>query len=99
MNWIDLIAIALFANFITGWFEPLNPIRQRIIDKTVRTMVKYNMLWVEHLISVLYCSMCISFWASLIYTMNLSAALITSFMALVANLIITLYSYVKREFN
>lgn len=98
MNWVDFIGIALFANFVTGWFEPLNPLREKLIDKAVRMMVKCNMMWLEHFISVFYCPMCLAFWASLLYTRNFTSALITSFMAVVFNLIITLYSYVKREF-
>jgi hypothetical protein len=99
MMWIDLVGIALFANFITGWFDPINKIRIRIVEKLINTIVKYNMLWAQPVISMFTCPMCIAFWGSLLYTKNLSYALITSFSALLFDLIITLYSYVKSELN
>jgi len=99
MNLIDLVGIALFSCFLTGWFDPLNKYRNRIVDKMIRTIIKYNMFWAQPLISVFSCPMCLAFWASLLYTQNLTSALITSIMAVIADLIITLYSYVKREFN
>ena len=99
MNLIDLVGIALFSCFLTGWFEPLNKYRNRIVEKLIDIIVKHNMLWTQPLISVFSCPMCLAFWASLIYTQNLTYALITSIMALTADLIITLYSYVKRELN
>ena len=99
MMWNDMIGIALFSCFLTGWFEPLNPIRNKIVEKLIDTIVKYNMLWAQPFISVFMCPMCLAFWASLIYTTNLTSALITSLMAVVADTLIKIYSYVKSELN
>jgi hypothetical protein len=96
---IDLVGIALFSNWLLGWFEPLNKYRNKLVDKMINTMVKHNLLWAQPLLAVFNCPMCLAFWSSLIYTKNFTYALIASFMALVFNLIITLYSYVKSELN
>lgn len=97
--WTDLVGIALFSCFLTGWFEPLNPIRNRIVEKLINMIVKHNMLWAQPLISIFMCPMCLAFWVSLIYTTNLTSALITSLMAVVADTLIKIYSYVKSELN
>ncbi len=85
---IDIIGIALFSNFLTGWFTPLNPLRERVTGKLIRMMVKHNMLWMQPLISVYSCAKCIAFWGALIYTTNLSYALICSILAQIIKYII-----------
>jgi hypothetical protein len=92
---IDLISIALFANFITHWFTPLHPLRDRIVSKLTDTIVKHNIFWAMNLVLLITCASCISFWGALIYTWNFGEALITSFLAVVIRLIIKLHNNVE----
>ena len=93
---VNLLGIALFANWLTWWFTPLEPLRQGIVNKVVRWGTKYNIWWPQSLLPVLFCSKCISFWSTLIWSKNLSYALITSFLAIVIQYIL---KYVERESN
>lgn len=81
--WIDLLGLALFVNFLLHWFGPIQPWRERLVEKLVRTMVKYNLWFAEPLLTVFTCVMCLSFWSALLYFQNFTYALITSFIAVV----------------
>lgn len=85
---LDIIGIALFANFLLGWFTPLNGIREKLINKMVRTMVRHNMLWAQPLLAVFTCPKCLTLYATLIYTQNFTYALIGSFIATVIHYIL-----------
>ena len=80
---IDILGLALFVNFLLHWFGPFQPWREKLVDKLVRTMVKYNLWFAEGLLSFFTCVQCLSFWSSLLYFQNFSYALITSFVAVV----------------
>ena len=86
--WLDLIGIALFTNWLLHWFTPLQPLREKIVEKIVRVMVRHNLWFIESFITVFTCPYCLAFWVSLIYTQHLTYALITSFMALVIRMTI-----------
>jgi len=81
--WIDLLGLALFVNFLLHWFGPIQPWREKLVEKLVRTMVKYNLWFAEPLLTVFTCVMCLSFWSALLYFQNFTYALITSFIAVV----------------
>ena len=80
---IDIIGLALFINFLLHWFGPIQPWRERLVEKMVRVMVKYNMFFAEPLLTIFTCVMCLSFWSALLYFQNFTFALITSFIAVV----------------
>jgi len=77
-----LISIALLANFVTWYFEPLNTIRDWIVDRYIRFCIKYNMFWATKAIQILTCPKCLAFWVTLVYTFNLIDAIIASMLAL-----------------
>ena len=79
---INILGIALFANWLTHWFTPLNPYRDKVISKAVNMMVKANILWAQPLLLPFTCAKCLAFWASLIYFKgNLFYALVASLLA------------------
>lgn len=85
---INFLGIAIFANWLTWWFTPLEPVRQKIVNRIVRWGTKYNIWWPQSLLTVLFCPKCISFWATLIWSRNLSYALIVSFLATIIQYIL-----------
>lgn len=72
----NIVAIALIANWITWWFTPLDPIREKIVKKLVDKIVSVNAYWAYPLITVFTCPKCLSFWVALIYMQNFFYALI-----------------------
>ncbi len=81
--WIELLGLALFVNFLLHWFGPIQPWREKLVDKLVRMMVKHNLWFAEPLLTIFTCVQCLSFWSSLLYFQNFTYALITSFTAVV----------------
>ena len=55
--WIDLLGLALFVNFLLHWFGPIQPWRERLVEKMIRTMVRYNLFFAEPLLTVFTCVM------------------------------------------
>jgi len=80
---IDIIGLALFVNFLLHWFGPIQPWRERLVEKLVKWMVQFNLWFAEPLLSFFTCVQCLSFWSSLVCFQNLTYALITSFIAVV----------------
>ena len=78
---MELIGIALFANWLTHWFSPLSPYRDKLVDKMVGWIVKANILWAQPLLLVFTCAKCLTFWATLVYTQNFFYALLNSLIA------------------
>ena len=81
--WINILGLALFVNFLLHWFGPIQPWREKLVDKLVRMMVKHNLWFAEPLLTIFTCVQCLSFWSSLLYFQNFTYALITSFTAVV----------------
>ena len=81
-KWIEVVGLALFVNWLLHWFTPIQPLRERLVDKMVRMMVKINAYRLEPLLLVFTCVKCLSFWSALIYFQNLTLALICSFLAI-----------------
>ena len=85
---IDLVGIALFANWFCYWFTPINKWRNKVVDKLVDIMVTHKLWFLESFILVFTCPHCLAFWVVLLYCQNFTYALITSFLALCFKIII-----------
>ena len=91
----DIVGLALFVNWLLHWFSPIQKYRERLVEKLIRVMVKYNLYFAEPLITVFTCPYCLGFWSALIYFQNFTYALITSFLALSFNYIIKKFQNVE----
>ena len=85
---LDIIGIALFSNFLTGWFTPLDSFRDKIVTKAINTLIKIRAFWALPLITIFTCAQCLAFWGALIYTQNFTLALICSFLSLTCRYVI-----------
>jgi len=83
-----LISISLISVFVTGYYRPLNPIREWITDKWVSFFVRKQMFRTAEIAIVFNCSKCMAFIATLLYMQNFIYAIISSILALLINYII-----------
>ena len=83
-----LISISLISVFVTGYYRPLNPIREWITDKWVSFFVRKQMFRTAEVAIVFNCAKCMAFLATLIYMQNFIYAIISSILALLINYII-----------
>ncbi len=83
-----LISISLISVFLTGYYRPLNPIREWITDKWVSFFVRREMYRTAEVAIVFNCAKCMAFIATLIYMQNFIYAIISSILALLINKII-----------
>lgn len=90
---IELLGYSALSLLIVKLFSPLEPVRSRVIDFLVRTMVRYNWAWLHSIIVVLTCSMCFSFWATLIYTQDIWKAAIVAVLTRIIDLTIDFLDY------
>ena len=65
---IEIAGIAILCNMLTHWFEPIQSIKYKVVDKLP--------LWIGKLF---LCSKCCGFWVGLIYFQNPILAALTSF--------------------
>ncbi len=89
-----LISISLISVFLTGYYRPLNPIREWITDKWVSFFVRREMYRTAEVAIVFNCAKCMAFIATLIYMQNFIYAIVSSILALLINYII---SYVSED--
>ena len=89
-----LISISLVSIFLTGYYTPLNPIREYITEKWISFFVRRKLYRTAETIVVLSCGKCMSFIIALIYTQNFIYSIITSILTLIINYIIT---YVTKD--
>jgi hypothetical protein len=89
-----LLSISLVSIFLTGFYTPLNPIREYITEKWISFFVRRKLYRTAETIVVLSCGKCMSFIIALIYTQNFIYAIITSILTLIINYIIT---YVTKD--
>ena len=82
---LKIVAVVLLA---VKMFTPLEPVRIWVVNKLVRLMLKRGFGWVEHIIVVIGCPMCLSFWSILIILHSLPLAAIGAIMAKVIDLTI-----------
>ncbi len=89
-----LISISLVSIFLTGYYTPLNPVREWITEKWISFFVRRKLYRTAETIVVLSCGKCMSFIIALIYTQNFIYSIITSILTLIINYIIT---YVTKD--
>lgn len=77
-----LISISLISLFLTGYYTPLNPIREWITDKWIGFFVPRQMYKTAEVAIVFNCAKCMAFIITLLYTWNLIYAIIASIFAL-----------------
>jgi len=80
---MEILGLALFSVWMTGWFTPFNTPREWITDKWVRLCIKLNLHSLASLAVVLSCSKCFGFWFTLIYKQDFFLALSVSALAFV----------------
>ncbi len=78
---MEILGLALFSVWITGWFTPFNPAREWITDKWIRLCIKLNLHSLASLAVVISCSKCFGFWFTLLYSRDFILALNVSFVA------------------
>ncbi len=89
-----LISISLISVFLTGYYKPLDPIREWITSKWIGFFVRREMYRTAEVAIVFNCAKCMAFIATLIYVQNFIYAIISSIFALLINYII---SYVTKD--
>jgi hypothetical protein len=65
---IEIIGIAILCNLVTHWFEPIQKIKYKVVDKLP--------MWIAKLF---LCSKCMGLWVGLIYFQDPILAAVTSF--------------------
>ena len=83
-----LISISLISVFLTGYYKPIDPIREWITTKWINFFISKQMYRTAEIAIVFNCSKCMAFVATFIYTQNLIYAIISSILALLINKII-----------
>ena len=84
----EIITLALFSVWVTGWFSPLNGIREWITVKWIQMCIKLNLHFLMDAIVLLSCPKCFGFWFTLIYTQSFVLALNVGFLAFVITFIV-----------
>ena len=84
----EIITLALFSVWVTGWFSPLNGIREWITVKWIQMCIKLNLHFLMDAIVLLSCSKCFGFWFALIYTQSFVLALNVGFLAFVITFVV-----------
>lgn len=77
---IDILFYACLGVFVAHFFEPLTWLKNKIYQQ-----LGYP-AWFEYL----YCSKCVSFWLTLILSMDIRYAVIASFLAFMIDYLLTL---------
>ena len=90
---IEVIKIVAVVYLIVKLFSPLEPARKWVIDKLVRLMLKPGFGWVDKVITLISCPMCVSFWAILVIMHSLPMAAIGAILAKIIDLTIERLDY------
>ncbi len=93
---IELLGYSALSLLIVKLFSPLQPVRERVLDFLVRTMVRRNWGWLHSIIVVLTCSMCFSFWATLVYTQDIWKAAIVAVLTRIIDLTLDFLEYGRK---
>lgn len=83
-----VVAIALISIFVTGYYTPLNPAREWIVDKYISFCVRRGLYKTAELSLLITCAKCLAFTVTLIYTWNFVQAIVASILALLIKYII-----------
>lgn len=74
---IEILGVAILCNFVTHWFEPIQSVKYKVVDKLP--------LWIGKLF---LCSKCAGFWFGWIYFQDPILAALTSFTSYVIDFLI-----------
>ena len=89
----EIIAIAIFANWITHWFKPLDVVRETATDVWTRYTIKMGFYPLQRLAIVFSCPKCFAFWFTLFYRGDFFLALNVSLVAFLIKFIIDKIEY------
>jgi hypothetical protein len=90
---IQVLGIVAVVLLVVKYFTPIEPARKWIVDKLVRLMVKPGFNWVDKVITLITCPMCVSFWTILVIMHSLPLAAIGALMARIIDLTIEFLDY------
>ena len=82
---VKIVAVVLLA---VKYFTPLEPARKWAIDKLVHLMIKPGFGWVDKIVVLISCPMCVSFWTILVLMHSLPLAAIGAIIAKIIDLTI-----------
>lgn len=88
MNYTLIFQIVAFSLLFTRLFEPIQPIKDKIVEKYLGFVLRKKWFWMVNLIKPLSCSKCFSLWFTLLLTFDLGLAIVTSVITLIVDLII-----------
>ena len=83
-----ILSISLISVFLTGYYTPLNPAREWIVDKYISFCVRRGLFKTAELSLLLTCAKCMAFTITLVYTWNIVDAIIASMLALIIKYVI-----------
>jgi hypothetical protein len=90
---LEVVKIVAVVLLVVKLFSPLQPVRNWVIDKLVRLMIKPGFGWIDKVIILISCPMCVSFWTILIIMHSLPLAAIGAIMAKIIDLTIERLDY------
>jgi hypothetical protein len=82
---VKIVAVVLL---VVKYFSPLEPVRNWIIGKLCYLMLKPGFGWIDKVIVLISCPMCVSFWSILLIMHSLPLAAIGALMARIIDLTI-----------
>lgn len=85
---MEILALAIFSNWVTYWFTPLNWFREILTEAWVRTCIKAKLPAASSMAIVLSCPKCFGFWFTLFYKQDFWLALIVAFLSFVIKFVI-----------
>jgi hypothetical protein len=90
---LEVVKIVAVVLLVVKLFSPLEPARKWIVDKLVRLMLKPGFGWIDKVITLITCPMCVSFWIILVIMHSLPLAAIGAIMAKIIDLTIQRLDY------
>lgn len=90
---LEIVKIVAVCLLVAKYFTPLEPVRNWVIDKLVHLMIKPGWGWLDKIIILITCPMCMSFWSILIIMQSLPLAAIGAIIAKIVDLTIERLSY------
>lgn len=90
---LEILALAIFSNWITGWFQPIRFFRDTIVEWWTHFTIKGGMYGLQPIAKILTCPKCFGFWFTLIYKQDFWLALIVSLSAFVIKFVIDRIEY------
>ena len=90
---IQVLGIVAVVLLVVKYFTPIEPARKWIVDKLVRLMLVPGFSWVDKIITLITCPMCVSFWTILVIMHSLPLAAIGAIMARIIDLTIEFLDY------